>query len=163
MTDLCATCQANSTAIVRSMNKPESEKSEVCIVISDVYKLICVHVCISVDSQTGWEALASSNVREILLQNCCKGVSRHSAGKIHIDGKLCVPTPNSQVPPGSGPDFAHYSFDFAQQVHYPHNPVQFGSMYSKQPESVQYLGYAVKESPVKSTTWLTRLLTLEKG
>ena len=51
MTDLCATCQANSTAIIRSMNKPESEKSEVCI--NATYKLICVLICVSVDSQAG--------------------------------------------------------------------------------------------------------------
>ena len=33
MTDLCATCQANSTAIVRSMSRSKSEKSEVCITV----------------------------------------------------------------------------------------------------------------------------------
>ena len=30
MTDLCATCQQNSTAIVRSINLSEEEKSQVC-------------------------------------------------------------------------------------------------------------------------------------
>ena len=31
MTDLCATCQRNSTAIIRSINMSESDKSQVCV------------------------------------------------------------------------------------------------------------------------------------
>ena len=41
------------------------------------------------------------------------------------------PSPGSALPPGSGPACVHYSFDFAQQVHYPHNPLQPGPMYFK--------------------------------
>ena len=39
------------------------------------------------------------------------------------DGVLTLPAPGSAPPSGSGPDTIHYSFDFAQQVHYPHNPL----------------------------------------
>ena len=35
------------------------------------------------------------------------------------------------VPSGSGPVRVHYLFDFAQQVHYPYNPLQPGPMYFK--------------------------------
>ena len=35
MTDLCWTCQQNSTAIIRSVNLNEEEKSEVCIVMHE--------------------------------------------------------------------------------------------------------------------------------
>ena len=42
-----------------------------------------------------------------------------------------VPPPGAALPAGSGPDSLHYSFDFAQQVHYPHNPLQPGPMYFK--------------------------------
>ena len=49
----------------------------------------------------------------------------------NTDGVLCVPAPGSASAPGSGPECAHYSFDFAQQVHYPHNPLQPGPMYFK--------------------------------
>ena len=48
-----------------------------------------------------------------------------------IDGVLAVPPAGVAVPMGSGPDTIHYSFDFAQQVHYPHNPLQPGPMYFK--------------------------------
>lgn len=39
----------------------------------------------------------------------------------------CLPV-GSVVPSKSGPECVHYSFDFAQQVHYPHNPLQPGPM-----------------------------------
>ena len=35
--------------------------------------------------------------------------------------------------PLSGPSVAHYSFDFAQQVHYPSDPWQPGPMYFRTP------------------------------
>ena len=41
------------------------------------------------------------------------------------------PPPGSRVIHGNGPKTVHYSFDFAQQVHYPHNPMQPGPMYFK--------------------------------
>ena len=44
---------------------------------------------------------------------------------------FALPSPGSALPPGSGPACVHYSFDFAQQVHYPHNPLQPGPMYFK--------------------------------
>ena len=45
------------------------------------------------------------------------------------DGVLTLPSPGSALPSGSGPNTVHYSFDFAQQVHYPDNPLQPGPMY----------------------------------
>ena len=74
----------------------------------------------------------------------CQDIVRE---KYTIDGKLCVPTPNSQVPPGSGPDFAHYSFDFAQQVHYPHNPLQPGPMYFKTARKCAVFGVCCEGIP----------------
>ena len=52
-------------------------------------------------------------------------------GTFNTDGVLCVPAPGSASAPGSRPECAQYSFDFAQQVHYPHNPLQPGPMYFK--------------------------------
>ena len=67
--------------------------------------------------------------------------------KYTIEGKLCAPTPNSQVPPGSVPDFAHYSFYFAQQVHYPHNPLQPGPMYFKTARKCAVFGVCYEGIP----------------
>ncbi len=41
------------------------------------------------------------------------------------------PSVGAAVPFGSGPVCVHFSFDFAQQVHYPHNPLQPGPMFFK--------------------------------
>ena len=47
------------------------------------------------------------------------------------DGVPTLPAPGSAPPSGSGRDTIHYAFDFAQQVHYPHNPLQPRPMYFK--------------------------------
>jgi len=54
-----------------------------------------------------------------------------------------------------------YSFDHAQQVHYPSNPQQPGPIYLKVP-SVEYLVCAMKEIAPKQTTLLTKHNHVEK-
>ena len=41
----------------------------------------------------------------------------------------------------------HYSFDFAQQVHYPANPLQPGSIYSKTPRKCGSFGIITERLP----------------
>ena len=74
----------------------------------------------------------------------CQDIVRQ---KYSTEGRLCVPPPNSQVPSGSGPVFAHYSFDFAQQVHYPHNPLQPGPMYFKTARKCAVFGVCCEGIP----------------
>ena len=54
---------------------------------------------------------------------------------------------NSAVPPGSGPARVHYSFDFTQQVHYPHNPLQPGPMYFKTTRKCAIFGVCCEGIP----------------
>ena len=56
---------------------------------------------------------------------------KSSCDAVTEDGVLTLPSPGSALPSGSGPNTVHYSFDFAQQVHYPDNPLQPGPMYFK--------------------------------
>ena len=44
-----------------------------------------------------------------------------------LEGRF-VP-PHAMIAPASNDILAHYSFDFAQQVHYPSNPLQPGPIY----------------------------------
>ena len=44
-------------------------------------------------------------------------------------GNFVPPPPNGIIAPASNSIMAHYSFDFAQQVHYPSNPLQPGPIY----------------------------------
>ena len=65
MTDLCATCQKNSTAIVRSINLSEEEKSQVCTQDYNTYVYLYVHVnapALCADTQGSRRALDESNM-----------------------------------------------------------------------------------------------------
>ena len=57
------------------------------------------------------------------------------------------PPPHSRATPITGPRKAHYSFDYAQQVHYPSNPMQPGPIYFLTPRSVPCLGYVARQFP----------------
>ena len=57
------------------------------------------------------------------------------------------PPPGSCMQPGSGPACVHYSFDFAQQVHYPHNPLQPGPMYFKTARKCAIFGVCCEGLP----------------
>ena len=45
------------------------------------------------------------------------------------EGVFVPPTPNRVIAPATNPINVHYSFDFAQQVYYPSNPLQPGPIY----------------------------------
>ena len=65
-----------------------------------------------------------------------------------IDGVLAVPPAGVAVPMGSGPDTIHYSFDFAQQVHYP--PIRYSqdqSMYFKTARKCAVFGVCCEGVP----------------
>jgi len=65
------------------------------------------------------------------------------------NGEFSPPPPGADRPPNSTPIEAHYSFDMAQQVFYPNDPLQPGPMYFLTPRSVLYLGYAARPSHVR--------------
>ena len=49
-------------------------------------------------------------------------------------------TPNRVIVPATNPINVQYSFDFAQQVHYPSNPLQPGPIYFLTPRKVAIFG-----------------------
>ena len=68
---------------------------------------------------------------DVCFPHCCEGVSEGCEGALTLDRVLTVPSPWSAPPSGirSGPNMLHHSFDFVQQVHYSHNPLQPGPMF----------------------------------
>ena len=70
------------------------------------------------------------------------------------------PPPGSCMQPGSGPACVHYSFDFAQQVHYPHNPLQPGPMYFKTVRKCAIFVVCCEGLPHQINILLMRRLTL---
>ena len=114
MSDLCWTCQLNNSRIIRQVNVPENEKSEVL--------------------RRQETHLEHARAERTHYQNMCK--QSREAANIHSLHDLHV----SVTPPLSRNIALHYSFDFAQQVHFPSDPLQPGPIYFKTPRKCQIFG-----------------------
>lgn len=107
MTDLCFTCQQNTTKLVRAANLPDHEKAD-CIKAQQEH-LDCAQV-----------------EREFYKKTCSDAAMTfgHTVAETNF---------NETNEPCSFSGTMHYSFDYAQQVHFPSNPMQPGPIYFKTP------------------------------
>ena len=107
MTDSCFTCQQNTSKLLRAANLPEAEKSE----------------CVQVQQE---HLNSAQTERELYRKVCEEAKCNFEAVEDNIDlderHEAC-----------SVATTMHYSFDFAQQVHIPSNPMQTGPIYFKTP------------------------------
>lgn len=78
------------------------------------------------------------------VTECKKVVKEHFKAD---DGTYAPPPVGAVHPSGTGPKRMHYSFDFAQQVHYPHNPLQPGPIYFKTPRKCAVFGVCCEALP----------------
>ena len=62
-------------------------------------------------------------------------------------GVFTPPSPSSRLPPCSLPSVVHYSFDMAQQVHYPSDPLQPGPIYFLTPRKCGIFGVCCEAVP----------------
>ncbi len=106
MTDLCWTCHKNSTAILRTANCPNREKSDV---LKGAYEHLRIVQC-------------ERSYYKTTCDSCKKKIQTYFT----TDGEFQSPTP---APANSRDLTVHYSFDYAQQVHYPSDPLQPGPVY----------------------------------
>ena len=104
-TDLCWTCQKNNNRIHKTANLPESEKAEV------------------VRRQEEHLLLAAG--KRNFYKNCCQE-SKDSVQNYIKDVDFSV-----EREPSSYDGTVHYSYDYAQQLHYPTDPNQPGPIYFK--------------------------------
>ena len=107
MSDLCWTCQQNSTHVLRMANATEVEKSQ-------ALKNALEHLRI-VDNER--------HFYKDSLEKC--KVAVHT--EFSENNVLHLPSPPQA--PQSVKIPVHYSFDYAQQIHYHSNPLQPGPMY----------------------------------
>ena len=63
------------------------------------------------------------------------------------DGSFAPPSVNCNIKPASNAITMHYSFDFAQQVHYPSNPLQPGPIYFLTPRKAALFGICCEAIP----------------
>ena len=72
---------------------------------------------------------------------------RQTQAHFLLEGKFVPPPPHAMIAPASSNITAHYSFDFAQQVHYPSNPLQPGPIYFLTPRKAAIFGVCCEAIP----------------
>ena len=146
MSDLCWTCQKNSTMIMRSHNQPVEEKSEV---IHRPHKQCMFHI-IKIPLQALHKAeehlLLVTQERSAYKQEVEQS-RRHVKAHFTQEGVFVSPPPHGMIAPASNAITVHYSFDFAQQVHYPSNPLQPGPIYFLTPRKAAIIGICCEAIP----------------
>lgn len=127
MSDLCWQCQQNSTAILRAANFPESEKSATILAAQEHLKLVQLE-------------------RSFYKTTCDE--CRRSIREFFTEDDVFKPPPlASNPPPNSLPIKVHYSFDYAQQVHFPSDPLQPGPLYFLTPRKCAIFGVNCEALP----------------
>ena len=101
--DLCWQCQQNSTAIMRSANGSESKKTSI---VSEALE----HLSIVKMERTYYKSTCDE---------CKSSVQHHFT----TDGEFTPPPLSSNTPHNLNTIKVHYSFNYAQQVHYPSDPL----------------------------------------
>ena len=107
MTDLCFTCQQNTSKLLRSANLPESDQS--ACVQNQQEHLNCVQA-----------------ERELYRDVCKEAKSTFEA----VENTIELNESNDAC---SLNGTMHYSLEFAQPIHIPSNPMQSGPIYFKTP------------------------------
>ena len=119
MSDLCWQCQQNSNAILRAANLPECEKSATI--------------------KAAEEHLRVVQLERSFYNTTCDDCKRSLTGHFTVNGIFSPPSLFSPAIRVVGL-IAHYSFDYAQQVHFPSNPVQVGPLYFLVPRKCSVFG-----------------------
>ena len=110
MSDLCWTCQQNNTLVLRSANRDEGEKEQG---LADAL-----------------EHLRIVNMERTFYSDTLAECKSAVFSKFSQDGTLQLPpAPRAPRAPLSTSTPVHYSFDYAQQVYFPSNPLQPGPIY----------------------------------
>ena len=137
MTDLCLTCQQNTTKLVRAANLPEHEKAD--FIKAQQEHLDCAQV-----------------EREFYRKTCSDAATTFSQieteTNLNETHELC--SVNATM---------HYSFDYAQQVHFPSNPMQPGPIYFKTPRKCGIFGVMCEAVPRQVNYLIDEAAAVGKG
>ena len=120
-TDLCWTCQKNNNLIQKTANLPETQKAE------------------AIRAQEEHLRLAAGE-REF-YKKCCQKLKKS------INDHLQEVDFSVEHEPCSYTGTVHYSYDYAQQLHFPTNPNQPGPIYFKTPRKCTIFGVCCEAIP----------------
>ena len=118
-TDLCLTCQKNNNLIQKSANLPENQKVEAVRIQEEHLRL-------------------AAGERDF-YKECCRE-SKESVQQ-HLPEIDFI----RRREPCSYQGTVHYSYDYAQQLHYPSDPLQPGPIYFKTPRKCTIFGVCSKQ------------------
>ena len=120
-TDLCWTCQKNNNLIQKSANLPENQKVEAVRIQEEHLRL-------------------TAGERDFYKQ-CCR------ESKESVQQHLPEVDFTRRREPCSYQGTVHYSYDYAQQLHYPSDPMQPGPIYFKTPRKCAIFGVCCEAIP----------------
>jgi len=135
MTDLCWECQQNNDAVQRSANLPDEVKTE--RVKRQEAHLSVVH--------------QERSLYNDMVHNAKQAAA--AAGIVKL-GEHCDNTSEMTM---------HYSFDYAQQVHYPSSPLQPGPMYFLVPRKCGIFGVCCEALPQQINYLIDEGMCSSKG
>ena len=107
--DLCWQCQQNSTAIIRTANLSEADKTAAI--------------------ESALEHLRVVRMERTHYKTICEECKVSVRAHFTTDEIFTPPPPCTRTPSNTRDIKVHYSFDYAQQVHYPSDPLQPGPIY----------------------------------
>ncbi|KAK6167396.1 hypothetical protein SNE40_021432 [Patella caerulea] len=135
MTDLCWVCQQNNSLIYKSANMSDQEKSVRCKTQEEhILKVTLERSLYNSMVQKARDVLKNLGVTELESTN-----------------------------PATRDITMHYSFDFAQQVHYPSNPLQPGPMYFLTPRKCGLFGINCEALPRQVNYLIDEGMCITKG
>ena len=120
MSDLCWTCQQNSTAILRAANKPDIEKSATILAAQNHLFIV--------------------QLERSYYKTTCDSCREQIVNYFSSNGLFSPPPSNCNIPENSVDISAHYSFDYAQQVHFPLDSLQPGPIFFLTPRKCNVFG-----------------------
>ena len=137
-TDLCLTCQQNTAKLQSAANLSESEKAE-CILAQQEH-LNCAQA-----------------EREFYKFSCSK--SKETLETLGPEALINLETRDASTLAAT----VHYSFDYAQQVHIPSDPMQPGPIYFKTPRKCGIFGVMCEGIPRQVNFLIDEAASAGKG
>ena len=112
--------------------------------------------------------MAEIHIKRATTERCyyrdtCKQSSINIHTFFNVADVFSPPLPNSNLLPCSLDSTVHYSFDFAQQVHYPSNPFQPGPVYFLAPRKCRLFGVCCEGIPRQVNFLIDEAVDVGKG
>lgn len=104
------------------------------------------------DIRKAVEYLLLATKERSYYREACDTAKQTVRQTFQLAGKFTPPLPSSRLRPCSLPSVVHYSFDMAQQVHYPSDPLHHGPTYFLTPRKCIIFGVCCEASDIGRPT-----------